>query len=111
MAEFVTQPRRLMQGDAVMKALNPQDTRYEAGTGAIDISGDTFDVFESNERAGLRLSNCVRCHENATTLGLRTARVRFLKEDTPEAIIKMTSARKRRDKTWKALRELWRSES
>jgi len=114
-AEFLMQPRRLMQGDAVMKALNPPDYRYEAGT-AQDLIGGTFDSFESRERTGPRLNNCIRCHgqshPNATrTIGLRTARVRFLREANPEAISNATAARKGGDKTWKALRALWQADS
>ncbi len=60
-SEFLIQPRRLMQGDAVMRALTPQDYRYEAGT-AQDMIGGTFDLFESKESTGPRLSNCVNCH-------------------------------------------------
>jgi hypothetical protein len=108
--EFLMQPRRLMQGDAVMKALDPQDYRYEAGT-AGDLIGGTFDFFESRERTVPRLNNCINCHGQPRTIGFRTARPLFLKEGSPEAISKATSARKRDDKTWKALHELWRADS
>ena len=114
-AEFLMQPRRLMHGDAVMKALNPQDYRYEAGS-AQDMIGGTFDLFESEERTGPRLKNCVSCHgqphpDATRTIGLNTAGHRFLREDNPEAISQATAARKRSDKTWKALRELWQADS
>jgi len=112
-AEFVMQPRQLIQGNAVMKALGPRDRRYEAGDSG-DIRGGVFDPFETGEIPHLtRLERCMTCHGRPglrsvlTISGPSTALI----NDTPAAVINETIARKREDKTWKALQELWRGDS
>lgn len=115
-AEFIIQPRQLMQGHAVMKALTPQDVRYEVGEVEC-FSGGIEDPFESSSAyIRPRLRQCSHCHgqpsaTSAGRAGFFTARPRFLKEGNPEAISKATSARKRDDKTWKALHEFLKADS
>ncbi len=116
-AEFVMQPRELLKGNAVMKAMNPRDHRFDiAGPRASGFSPyDPFGTGEISEGmpTSTRLNACMRCHGGKP--GVRTrifmsTRLVF-KEGSPEAISKATSARKRDDKTWKALHELWRADS
>ena len=110
-AEFLLQPRQLIQGNAVMKALTPDDKRYEVGEVEC-FSGGIEDPFESSSSVYVRprLSQCRHCHggDNPTyvkRLGIFTARPQFLKEGSPEAIEKATTARKLDDKTWQTLLE------
>lgn len=114
-AEFVMQPRELMEGNAVMKAMNPLDHRYEAGDDADgqSLSGGAKDPFETGEMPITRLNLCMKCHGRA---GFRSIATLFsnsfpLFEVSPETISKVTSKKKRDDNTWKALHELWQAES
>ena len=92
-AEFVIQPRQLMQGNAVMRALTPTDHRFEAGD-VSGIAGGTQDPFEySLDPVHPRLTLCMRCHAGASRIGLQTTRPPLLKEVSPKAISKATSAR------------------
>jgi hypothetical protein len=115
-AEFVMQPRQLMQGNAVMKAMAPRDYRFEAGD-AQSIEGGADDPFETGEMPiRPRLDLCMSCHGQSNpgsvrTVGLRTARPLLLKEGSPEAISKATSTQKRDDDTWKTLDGLWQVDS
>lgn len=116
-AEFVMQPRQLMQGNAVMKALKPGDYRYEIDdTGATGGLTGVDDVFEKGllvtTASRSRLHRCSRCHFQPKrfrpkSAGLRTARPKFLRAGSAGAIIGATSAKKRSHDTWKKLRELW----
>ena len=120
-AEFVMQPRELMQGNAVMKALKPGDYRYEIDdTGAMGGLTGVEDVFETGSLSTSvrhsRLHRCGSCHFQAKrsrpkSAGLRTARVALLREGSPEAIIKATSTKKREHDTWKKLDALWQADS
>ncbi len=117
-AEFVMQPRRLMEGDASMKALGPHEPRFEAGDNE-SIEGGSDDPFElaRGSPGGPRLELCSGCHSGTPSrLGIKTSlphygRPRFLKEGDPDAIIRATSSRKRDDHTWKALHRLWQKHS
>ena len=110
-AEFLIQPRQLMQGNAVMRALTPADHRFEAGD-VSGIEGGSQDPFEfAIDAIHPRLRLCIRCHANPGRIGLHTTRPQLLKEVSPKAISKATSAQKRADKTWKALQLLRREDS
>jgi len=119
-AEFVMQPRRLMQGSAVMKALKPGDYRYEVDdTGATGGLTGVDDIFEAGSLATSvrrsRLHRCSSCHFQAKSsrpklAGLRTARAALLKEGAPEAIIKATVIKKTEHNTWKQLQALWQAD-
>lgn len=117
-AEFVIQPRKLMHGDAVMKALDPSDYRFEVddvgGTGGLTGDDDPFETGSLWPRG--RLTRCMSCHGQSrlqkptAIVGVRTARSRFLKEGNPEAISKATSTRKRDHDSWKTLHKLWQAD-
>lgn len=115
-AEFVLQPRRLMQGDAVMKALRQQDFRFESGNVQC-LEGGIDDPFESREMAGFqRLDNCRRCHANSPPRdvklgGLRTTRPPNLRVGNRETIVSATLSQKTNDISWKALCALWQDVS
>lgn len=109
MAEFLMQPRQLMQGNAVMKALTPQDRRFESGRLGFIDGGDS-DPFEKSGRRlpRPRLASCDVCHGDPSEIkqaGLQTDYP--VKEGSPDAIIKATSAHKRSHYTWKSLQQLW----
>ena len=111
-AEFVLQPRQLMQGNAVMKALHPREHRYEAGEGF--FPPDQGDPFETGDHLKHRLNSCMSCHGGA---GLRSMQSRgfetrhSLKEGSPESISEVTSKKKRNHGTWKTLHGLWGANS
>ena len=117
-AEFVMQPRELMKGNAVMKAMGPNDFRYDAG--APDSVGfnprDPFatgDISEGMPKL-TRLNVCMSCHGGAGSRGVRTGSFEvtnsFL-ESSAEKISQATSAQKRGHKQWKALQALWQGKS
>jgi hypothetical protein len=114
-AEFAMQPRQLMQGNAVMKALNPRDHRYEAGDDADgqSLNGGAKDPFESGEMPITRLNLCMRCHSRAGLRSITTLSPGSfpLFEASHQSISKATSTQKRADKTWKTLHELWQADS
>lgn len=103
-AEFVMQPRQLIQGKAVMKAVHPKELRVQ-----IPISNPESDPFEVGVIAKTpRLTTCIQCHNAAGRSGLGLIRGRHpLMEANPGEIGRSTSARKREHYTWKTLRELW----
>lgn len=113
-AEFVMQPRELMKGNAVMRAMGQNDFRYDAG--APDSVGfNPRDPFATGENAGgmpttSRLSDCMSCHGSAGGRGVRTrsfASTNSFHESSAEEISKATSAQKRDYEDWKALEALW----
>ena len=114
-AEFIMQPRQLMQGDAVMKAMTPSDFRYEAG---FEFTGyfspyDPFGPADVSEgMPGItRLNLCMSCHGGKP--GVRTRSFRgtkfFFTETSPNEISKATSAQKLESETWTRLHELWKT--
>ncbi len=111
-AEFVMQPRQLMQGNAVMNALNPHDYRFETAEGLFPPEAD--EPFETGAMPdNTRLNRCMSCHGGAGAKSVKTIGFRhrlFLKEGSPEAISKATSTRKRDHDTWKTLHELWQAD-
>ncbi len=118
-AEFVMQPRQLMQGNAVMRAMTPSDFRFEAGS---EFTGyfspyDPFGPADISEGMPTitRLNLCMSCHGAAGGRSIRTRSFRgtksFFKESSPEEISKATSAQKRDYETWKKLHELWRADT
>ncbi len=115
-AEFVMQPRQLMQGNAVMRAMTPSDFRFEAGsefTGYFSPN-DPFGPADISEGMPTitRLNLCMSCHGGKP--GVRTRSFKgtysFFKESSAEEISKATSAQKREYETWKRLHELWRAD-
>lgn len=115
-AEFVMQPRELIQGNAIMRALTPRDFRYEAGAefAAGFSPKDPFATGDITE--GLpstsRLHSCMRCHGGKP--GVRTRSFRgtnfYFTESGPAEISKATIALKQEYDAWRRLRDLWRSE-
>lgn len=113
-AEFVMQPRELMKGNALMKAMGPNDFRYDAG--APDSVGfNPRDPFATGTNAGRmptssRLSDCMSCHGSAGGRGVRTrsfAVTNSFNESSAAEISKATSAQKREQDDWKTLQALW----
>tara|TARA_R110002072_G_scaffold179059_1_gene335071 strand:+ start:135331 stop:136635 length:1305 start_codon:yes stop_codon:yes gene_type:complete len=109
-AEFVMQPRELMLGNAVMKAIDPQEHRFDASEGF--IAQDTSDPFETGHlprRA--RLHSCMSCHRNSGNVKVLTRNgagsAQFF-ESSPTAISKATSNQKRNHHTWERLHEFWK---
>jgi len=112
--EFVMQPRELMKGNAVMKALHPSDHRYETGEGFFPPGHE--DPFESGRMLRrTRLKTCMGCHSgrgiNSIQTVVNVGYVHFPSKSGPELVSKATSNGKRNHKTWKALRALWRADS
>ena len=120
-AEFVTQPRQLIQGNAVMKALGPRDILF--GAGDVDGFGDAVEPFEKgdghvhsrrvNDMLRIpRLNLCMRCHSSRGVEGVGGHAGLFgVKERSPEEIVKTTLTYKGDDDTWKTLSELWQTDS
>lgn len=111
-AEFVMQPREMIQGRAAMKALRPADHRYGAG----DEEMQDFTSYDPFERSAMpkttRLNICVRCHgrggiRSMNTVGFRSPR-RTLREGDPDSIASATVIRKQEDESWKTLQQNWR---
>ncbi len=118
-AEFVMQPRELMKGNAVMRAMTPSDFRYEAGS-PFAAGFSPKDPFETGPNAGrmpkiTRLNLCMDCHGRAGGGGVMTRSFRGTKfsftESSAEKISKATSAQKREYENWTRLRELWKADS
>jgi hypothetical protein len=110
-AEFVMQPRQLMRGNAVMKALIPSDHRFETAEGF--FAPTRVDPFEQGRMPRhTRLNTCMECHSGRGIDSIQTiinvGYSHFLTKGGPEVISNATSDSKRDDKTWKALHELWR---
>jgi hypothetical protein len=109
-AEFVMQPRQLMQGNAVMKAMDPIEHRFEASEKF--ICQDTRDPFETGRiPPRTRLNSCVKCHSRAAIITKSGAGSGPLFAGSPAAISKATSNEKRKHDTWKTLHELWQADS
>jgi hypothetical protein len=117
-AEFVMQPRELMKGNAVMRAMGPNDFRYEAGS-PFAAGFSPKDPFATGDIAGrmpktTRLNLCMSCHGSAGGRGVRTSSFRGtndFRESSIEEISKATSAQKRDYEDWKMLQKLWQSKS
>ena len=120
LAEFVMQPRLLMQGNAVMKALRPDDMRYEAGD--VDIHNDAVEPFEDvvhvsyreDENDMLRrprLTLCMSCHRQRGGRSVRGGFLSDLQESDSQVIVEATLKYKQKHETWKTLNELWQAES
>jgi hypothetical protein len=110
-------------GNAVMKAMDPSDYRFEADQEEVGDFSD-IDPCESPFERGrklptiTRLNLCMNCHGrsgahsiNTTNASVKRAPWDALKEGSPEAISKATSAQKRKDKSWKALHKLWQADA
>lgn len=119
-AEFVIQPRQLIQGNAVMKALGHRDIRFEAGD--VDIHNEAVEPFEDVPNVFFRedqndmlrrprLTLCMECHKSRGRRGIRGGFFSDLKDSRPEDIVNVTLAHKRDHETWKALSKLWQAES
>lgn len=121
-AEFVMQPRQLMQGNLAMKALGPKDIRFQ--TIAAD-SGGRVDPIEGTEAASLQkmtpsLQSCIFCHTRSRAgvrslgdfmFGDRIADRYTYEAGSPARIARGIAAIKRKHETWKKLQELWPGES
>lgn len=119
-AEFVMQPRSLMQGNAVMKALGPRDVRFEAGD--VDIHNDAVEPFEDVEHVFYRedkndmlrrprLTLCMNCHRSRGRRSVRGGFFSDLKKSSPAEIVTATLKYKRDHESWKALSKLWGANS
>lgn len=112
-AEFVMQPRQLMKGDAVMKALGISDHRFETGDSG-RVRGELMDPFEAETwPSPTRLNLCMSCHDKAGLKSVKTLFPRALPvfEGNPDDIGRATSTAKHDDTTWKTLREFWQLKS
>lgn len=119
-AEFVMQPRKLIQGNAVMKALGRRDVRFEAGD--VDIHNEAVEPFENVESVFFRrneddmlrrprLTLCMECHKTRGHRGVQGGSFSDLTESGPDEIVTATLKYKRDHETWKSLYELWRTGS
>ena len=108
-AEFAMQPRHLMSGKAVMRAIGPIESRVKS----LNLKQDPFEgpAFLALDEEP-RLRSCVRCHgaPGLKSVRSRTPRAKF-KEGSPTEIGQATVAQKRDDFTWKLLQRLWRREA
>ena len=117
-AEFVMQPRQLMQGNAVMRAMGPKDFHFDAGAKTPTPGFSPRDPFMKGQLAGewprTRLNQCMDCHSRAGGRGVRTRSFRgthgFFTEGNPEDIGKATAAQKREYAYWNTLQKYWRGE-
>lgn len=117
-AEFVMQPRELMKGNAVMRAMGPKDFHFDAGSDAPTPGFSSKDPFMKGKlSAGMpptRLNQCMNCHSRAGGRGIRTRRFRgtsgFFIEGNPEKVAKATAARKLEYDEYKTLQKYWRGE-
>lgn len=119
-AEFVMQPRQLMQGKAVMKALGRRDVRFNAGD--VDIHNDAVEPFEDVPHVFYRedkndmlrrprLTLCMSCHKSRGRRSVRGGYISDLKKSSPDEVVKATLKYKRDHETWKTLRKLWQVDS
>ena len=110
LAEFVMQPRQLMKGNAVMKALDSSEYRYETSEGFFaPTKEDPFEKGTMPRRP--RLHTCMGCHsgrdiDHAQTV-INIDYAHFLTRNGPEVISKATARKKIDDHTWKALLKHW----
>lgn len=117
-AEFLMQPRQLMQGQYIMRPMGPEDRRYKF----LDVgSGGKVDWFEHQGGESVRhmqprLHQCTHCHGRSTSgirslgdfsHGDRIADRYTFEEGNPVNIAGGVAALKRGDETWKKLQELW----
>lgn len=117
-AEFVMQPRQLMKGNAVMRAMRPRDFHFDAGAETATPGFSPRDPFMKGKLAGdwppTRLNQCMQCHGRAGGRGVRTRSFSgtndFFTEAKPADIGKATAAEKRGVDNWKTLQKYWRGE-
>jgi hypothetical protein len=117
-AEFVIQPRQLMKGNAVMRAMGPDDFHFDAGAKTATPGFSSRDPFMTGKLAGrmprTRLNQCMDCHSGAGGRGVRTRSFRgthgFFTEGNREDVGKATAAQKRGYDNWKTLQKYWRGE-
>ena len=111
LAEFLMQPRQLMKGNAVMKALNSREHRFETGEGFFPPGRkDPFEKGSMPRRT--RLNTCMGCHSGRGLDHVQTvinvSYSHFLTGNGPDVISEATSDRKRKDHTWEALLNYWK---
>ena len=117
-AEFVIQPRQLMKGNAVMRAMGPKEFHFDAGGETATPGFSPRDPFMKGKLGGdwppTRLNQCMQCHGRAGGRGVRTRSFRgtydFFTEANPEDIGKATAAEKLGIDNWKILQKYWRGE-
>jgi beta-lactamase regulating signal transducer with metallopeptidase domain len=117
-AEFVIQPRQLMKGNAVMRAMGPKDFHFDAGAETATPGFSPRDPFMTGKIAGsmplTRLNQCMDCHSRAGGRGVRTRSFKgtydFFTETNPVDVGKATVAEKRGIDNWKTLQKYWRGE-
>lgn len=117
-SEFVIQPRQLMQGNAVMRAMGPKDFHFDAGARTATPGFSPRDPFQNGKLAGAwpqpRLNQCMDCHSRAGGRGVRTRSFRgthgFFTEIKPEEVGKETVKEKHGYDNWKILQKYWRGE-
>ncbi len=116
LAEFVMQPRQLMQGKPAIKALG-RDERHHTTF----FSNDPFQASgRSSQDPHLGLRSCMQCHMSKGILSVNSrSRIvqlgpsipaRF-REGKPSTIATSTAARKKQHYTWGVLEVLWRNEA
>jgi hypothetical protein len=121
-AEFVMQPRQLMQGKFAMRPLGPKDFRYQTIAAG---SGGMVDPIEATKATALRnmtpsLQGCIFCHTRSRAgvrslgdfmSGDRIADRYTFEAGRPVKIAQGIAAIKRKNETWNKLQELWSGES
>lgn len=114
-AEFVIQPRQLMQGNAEMRAIGPNEHRYKT----LLVGGDPFEnPGGSNHGRGARLRSCIGCHDGwgihsvnsrAQLFEARSLLAPRFTEGTPVQNGNATIGAKERDYSWGLLQGLLRN--
>ncbi|MFT5528047.1 MAG: hypothetical protein ACI9HK_006035, partial [Pirellulaceae bacterium] len=107
--EFVMQPRQLMRGNAVMKAIGRDEGRWKTFN---PFDGGKLDPFELGETSpATRMTQCVSCHGNAGIRSLGDFRRRSsvtLEQLKPNDVTKVTLTAKRADERWTTLVGHWK---
>jgi hypothetical protein len=114
-AEFVMEPRKLMQGKPALRAVGRDERHF--------TTFFTNEPFETRGRQitdlHLRLKSCMSCHmakgiwsvnSQTRTFHHGSPRPVKLREGKVSSIAESTAARKKRDYTWGVLEVLWRNE-
>ncbi len=103
-AEFALQPRQLIMGNAVMRAIVEKENRFKS----LCLTSDPFQ--HARGRIVLnRLQRCVNCHYRPGLYSLRShySNSKFMEVD-PADIGRKTAVKKRHHETWKSLQNHWK---
>jgi hypothetical protein len=105
-AEFAAQPRNLMRGDGVMRAIGPKEGRFKS----LCHTGDPFQC-NGGPHVHLRLQSCMSCHRQPGLASLRSNYPSLkVREASPLKIGEATAAKKQGHHNWKTLLAIWLEE-